>query len=607
MPRVPTYDEFQVAPRSGGVGPRADSAASAALLGAGAADTEALGKGMIAAGNAAGDIEARMQEVRNADKLFQAETALKNDWVQFDTQQRSKKGAAALADGGITKQTEDWFGGSNERYGNLLENDVQRRLFDQSIQKLRSQGLDVMSKHQATEQRVSLVESATATIGTSINNAAANANDWRIAESEAKNIRQRVGVLAGLEGWSPERRAAEEGKHLTTLHQQVIQQLAKNGGPAAEAYYKQFENEIDGSKRAEIGEFARKATATSIGDSTADTVFKALGPKNSTEPVELLKMEEEVRKQLKGNDDAIKVGIAGLRERVTAYKDQRKEQGNALSAGVNMLIIQGASGSAIRKSAEYLQLATTDPEEARKIDTFLESRDYQRAARGAAEEARAESRERRQQYRLNNEGLDTALRLSDPAQLVKLTRNEVINLLPVLGQQNTVGLLQKWDSIKSNEGKFNEAKIDDEDFKTTALQYGLRPNEKDKSEREKDDLIRLRSAVENRIADEQRAARGPLTRERKVELMKQVIGDKVIQERYGGFSQTQETVATRTPEELKKSFVLVGPARQKVGYSQIPEDYRKSIVADRRARGLATPESVLAELWLRKEGTFKEK
>jgi len=603
MPRVPGYDEFQVAPRTPGA-PRAESAASAALLGAGAADTEALGKGMQSAGNAAGDVIARMQDAENADKLFQAETALKNDWVQFSTEQSAKRGAAASAEGGVTKQTADWFGKSNERYGNLLENDVQRRLFAQSVEKLRTQGLDVMSKHQATEQRVSLVESATSSIGTSISNAARFANDWRVSESEAKNIKQRVGVVAQLEGWTTERREAEERKHLTTLHAQVIQQLAKDGGPAAEAYFKQFKDEIDGSKLAEIGEFARKATATSIGDSTADTIFKALGPKSNTDPVELLKMEDELRKKLAGNDDAIKVGIAGLRERVTAYKDQRREQENAKMASVNTLILQGASSSAIRRSVEFLQLS---PDDGLKINTFLDNRDASRASRAAAEESRAAAAEQRYEMRLTREGTEARMRMSNPEKLMEMSRNQVINQLPLLGIRNTQELLEKWDAYKASSAKFNEAKIDDEDFKTTAMKFGMRPNEKDKSEREKDDLIRLRSAVENAIADGQRAKNGSLTRKEKVEIMERVVGDKVIEDKFFNFTHKPDVRATRTEEELKNSYVKVGPYAQRVKYGDIEEAWRKSTSETLRALGVYPSEEELATRWLKYKGLYKEK
>lgn len=76
--------------------------------------------------------------------------------------------------------------------------------------------------------------------------------------------------------------------------------------------------------------------------------------------------------------------ITGIRERAAAYRDQRKEEANAIDAGVNALILQGASGAQVPKSPAYLQLATRAPEEARKIGTFLENRDYMRVARAAA-------------------------------------------------------------------------------------------------------------------------------------------------------------------------------------------------------------------------------
>lgn len=601
MPKIPTYDELQVTDRPL-PGARSESVASPTLLSSGADDLTKLGKGLMAGGDDMSKIAGQMQDRRNADVLFRAETAFKEDLTQFDTAQRSKKGATALAEGGVTEQGNKWFGDAVQKHSGILENDLQRRLFGELTTKLRVQTLDGLSLHQARESRASLVDSTKATIVGSINRAAASPNDWTVLEGERKEITKRVDVLAQIEGYTPEVRAAVLGENMTMLHTQMIQQLVKANPAAVEGYYKKYENEIDGSKRAELGEYAKKATSTSLGDATASTVWDANKPKNGTEPVRLADMEEAVRSTLKGNDDAIEKGIKGLKERVASYEFQKKQEGNALEASVNGLILKGASAAQVRSSPEFISLSVKSPEDARKVLTFMENQEYTRVARAAASEQRLDAAESRKERRLHRDTLDTTLRLSDPDALVALSRDEVVNLLPKLGMTNTTALLGRWDSLTKSSDKLIEARIDKQDFETVALSAGLRPNEKNKSEDEKDRLVRLQQRVETVIDAEQRAAGNkPLTREAKQAIMQREIDNAVMVDTWG--FDSKRPLGTLGADDIGKAYVTVGGREVKL--TSIPPNFRQQAVAERRRQGLPTSETQLAELWLRSQGKMK--
>lgn len=590
MPKVPTYDGLTVAdtPLPGA---RSGSIASPALLGGAADNMIATGQSLTSVGNDLTQIAEKMQDRRNADVLLRTESAFKDALTEFDTVQRSKKGAAVLADGGITEQTSKWFGDAVRKHSDLLENDEQRRVFNEISTKLRTQTLSSVSVHQANESRSSLTDSTKASIVSSINRAAANANDWTIAETERGEISRRVDMLAQINGYTPEVRAVVLGENLTMLHSQMIQQLVKTNPAAVEGYYKKYEGEIDGSKRAELGEFARKATSTSLGDGTAEAIWQANRPRNGTEPLRLADMEDAARAALKGNDDAIEKALKGIKERASSYEFQKKQEGNALEASVNGLILKGASGAAVRSSPEFLKLSVQAPEDARKVMTFLENQEYTKIVRADAADARRERR-------LHKDTLTTALRLSDPDMLVALSRDEVVNLLPKLGVSSTTALLNRWDSLTKSGDKLLEARMDKQDFDAIALSAGLRPNEKNKSEDEKDGLLRLQQRVESVIDSEQRA-RGnrPLSREEKQKIMQREVDNKVMD--YVPFWFDRPAVYnTLAPGDKRSAFVRVDG--KDVRIASIPDDFTRAAIKARRERGLDTSEKQLAELWARR-------
>jgi hypothetical protein len=607
MPRVPTYDEPQVAERAL-PSARQESVASPALFASQGEAFTAAGKGLQAAGVDLAAVAGRIQDRDNIDRVFQAETVFGDDLIKFETEQRSKKGAAALADGGVTQLTQKFFDDNVRKRSETLGNDAQRRTFGQIAEKMRLQTLRTVSTHEANEARVSVTESAKASIVGSVNRAAANANDWTVAEAEAKNIRTHIAALAKVNGYDQAQTDAAVGEHLTTLHKQMIQQLVRDNPAAALTYFKKYEKEIDGDQRAEIGAFADKATATGVGDAAANAVWQELRPKSRNEPVALDTMEEKVRAQLKGNDDATEKAIKGLRERVSAYRDQRKEESNALEAGVNNLLIGGISTNALRKSPEFLKLSTQDPEAARKILTFKENQDYTAVARANAAEGLAYTRERRAEERKHTSSLDTTLRLMDPAVLAGIKdRNEIVNLLPVLGATSVQGLLQRYDTLTKSEDKLREAKIDHQDFNTIALTAGFRPNEPKKSEPEKDALVRLQAQVETAIDIEQRTKKRELTRDEKRGVMQREIDNAVLTPKFFGMGNDRRAVAVLTPDEQKVAYVLAGPNKEKVPLADIPLTFRLQATKSRAGQGLPTTEQQLAELWLLRGGGKKNK
>lgn len=285
MPRVPTYDTAQVESRAL-PGVRESSVVSPALLGAGAAQETEMGKGLLQAGTGIGAVGGALQDRENADMLFRAETSLKDEYVKHEATIRERKGQNAW---GATKDTDQWFTDQEKKHADILENDTQRRLFNQSLTKLRSAALGSVSQHEAMERRRSLEESAQASIVGSINLAAGAAGGMQLgptlaAEGNAipgsdpisgikADILKRVQVISDLNGWLPERKALEEGKYLTSLHAQVLQSLTVSNPSKAQEYYKTYKNEINGSERDGIEKVIQEGALREVAQTATDDIM----------------------------------------------------------------------------------------------------------------------------------------------------------------------------------------------------------------------------------------------------------------------------------------------------------------------------------------------
>lgn len=323
MPRVPTYDNPQEQLRAL-PGVRESSVASPSLFGVAAEQRIASAQGMMQAGTGIAAAANVMQDRENADMLFRAETALKDEYLKHEQAVRERKGQGAW---GATVDTEKWFAEQEKKHSGVLTNDVQRRLFSQSLTKMRQASLSTISQYESGERRRSLEESAQASIVGSINMAAAaaaqglpkgGAQPGTVEQTTDENgnpvatappvevvnnpltgiksdILKRVQVLTDINGWSPERKQLEEGKYLTMMHKQVIQSLATNQPAQAREYYEANKEEIDGGERDGIEKFVKEGTLRELSQEATDELIAKGMP--------LEDALKEVRSRYKGDEE----------------------------------------------------------------------------------------------------------------------------------------------------------------------------------------------------------------------------------------------------------------------------------------------------------------
>lgn len=255
-----------------------------------------------------GKVVGEMQERQNVDMLFRAETAVKTDYVAFENSVRARKGQSAW---GAAQETAKWWDDKLREHSDNLENDAQRRVFSQSVAKLRVSSLNSVAGYEAEQRRLSLEASAQSSIVSSINLAAAEASNalkyetgstelsenvtvTKDAEgnetatvgpvtispgrqgfdiSQHKNeILKRTQVLAELNGWAPEVREAKEAEYLTQLHKQVLQARVDKDPAGAKAYFEANKAEINGSDHDAIEKVLKTAGLKETAQTFADEV-----------------------------------------------------------------------------------------------------------------------------------------------------------------------------------------------------------------------------------------------------------------------------------------------------------------------------------------------
>lgn len=506
------------------------------------------------AGRALTQIGAAIQDRTDADLVMRAETELKNQYLGWEADAKQRRGQQAW---GVAKDAAKWFDDNAGKIGGELSSERQRFLFNQTVQKLRTQSLGTFSEFEAHQRRESLDASAQASIVGSINMAAANPQNAEVLTSTKADVVKRTAMLAQLNGWSPELREAKQAEYLTNFHKQVIQGLVRQHPEQAEAYFQANKGEIEGAQHAEVGAFAQKATATRMGEMAAGDAWAKLGPRSDRDAVQLDKLEQAIRDRGDLGDEAKKSAISALRERAVAFKDARRERDDQLEASVNQAILNGAGAGQIRNMPAFMQLS---PESARKIMDYVENRALRNEQRLAARESRAAAAETREQAALTRRGMGAYLVYSNPENLASMTEAQVLNLLPDLGNELTSHLMQQKRAL-ANPGKLAEARMDTEDFNHIARQMKL-PVDERASPEQKEQLGELKYRVEQRIAAVQQSSGKPMARNEKMELMRQEMARTVAVSSWMGFSSDEVPVIALTAKQVENVVIPAADRKQ---------------------------------------------
>lgn len=271
---IPTYDSTRTLPAAPNSLPsvRQTAAPTADQLGGNArTPTDYVGAGMQHAGRDFMEVGLRMQEKEDADAVMRAEVLLKDRAREAQTDWGSRRGVNAK---GVTQEAGEWYYREGSKIAGTL-NDRQKRVFGQTLERMRAQSLDSVSRHEVNERNTALAESAEASIVGSIMFAVENSDVPEAPGIAGAEIDNRVSMLAQSLGWSPERTHIERVKYQTQLHGQIINRLMVDNPDAAEEYLKRNEGNIDPTVVSKLRKGVEASTSVRRAQSFADGVMAA--------------------------------------------------------------------------------------------------------------------------------------------------------------------------------------------------------------------------------------------------------------------------------------------------------------------------------------------
>lgn len=497
---VPTYNRQREMPSGPNSLPsvRQTAAPTADQLGGNArVPTDYVGRGLQSAAGDFGKIAMQMQEREDADLIFRAETVLKDAALKKSLEWTERRGVQAWD---VTKEASTWWGEEAPKLAEGL-NERQRRIFDQTVAKYRSQSLESVSKHEAGQRRQSLDESAQASIVSSTNFAAANANNPVAIDTARADIDKRVRARAAIQGWAPERTEIERQNALTTMHQQVLETLADADPDAAEAYLAKYGGEIAGAKRDDAKKLVETSSRLKKVQSFADEAIA----RGMDEGAAIA----EARKRFSGEDE--KFAVAEVRSRFVEQDQARNRAQREVAEQVYGIYAQTRSLSAIPPSL----VAKMDPKDWVALQNSHAARVSADASRVAAQASRQDAATSRayaaEQRALEEKGAPKYYEIITraPEQLAEMSPVDIAQLQGTMSRNQIDDIARRVASAKG--GQKDPKAVTDSQVNTMLAPYlkaeGLVGTKKAKKAGQVTLLVR------QRIAERQAMQDKPLTRQ----------------------------------------------------------------------------------------------
>lgn len=567
MPKVPTYDTFQVAPQ---VNPDVRVAAPE-FQDFGGANAAKAGQAAINAGTAAARIGADIINDANAVRIDEAlnkvnEAALALRYDKNDGFENIKGEAALNRKSGkpLAVEYKEKLDAAIKENSIFLGNDTQRKMFAIKANDLSTRFYAQANVHevkQFTDYSLSVQEGSLKNAANSITLDPLNSEN---VKSNVEKINQAIYNAGKLKGLSAEQITATQAEALSGTHMNAVKALIdQENTDGALAYFKEYKKDFNGIQFAEAEKLLKQADVAKVAIAAASQLWEANKPKTYNEPVDLFKMEEDARSMFANDPKKLAATISELRNRKSAFDSSQGEFNDANINAVGQLMRSNKSLVEIQGSVAFNALpgkaqleifqAITDREYTMKQRSIAESdRLYTLKLRREHEIDRAYTLEERSRRQREVNGMAKYFELSNPDVLVGMKRDAVAALWPKIGEGNTANLLQRWESLQ-NKDNLITSRMDQEQFNAIAQQFDLNPYDSKKSTSEKAELGNLHNNINSKLEEAAKSVRRPLTREEKDTIMRTEMAKKVTLD--GFFTNSTKPIAQLS--EKDKANVIV--------------------------------------------------
>jgi hypothetical protein len=438
------------------------------------------------------------------------------------------KGPATL---GQTQQVLDEFDKTSGAIAQGLSTDRQRASFAQVRNSQRLNLQVTLDRHADQEMDRYRGEELQAFVENQRNTAVLNAEDPLRVGAALHTAEDSIKLHAPMLGLSPEAVDALIAKTRTSVHEGVITALlAHEQDKKAAAYFDAAKDEItQGDVRARLEKAIDTATTAQTGLTTAEALWRTLGPKGDTDPINIDKMEDAARAKFADDPKALEATTHFLRERKAAVDAGRKDREEQQLGGLWTKVAAGAGLSELLRDPAYL---TAPGRVQAQIRDHVVSQAEHDANRKYLDEGRAYTEQQRTRAALEQKTWSRYWDLSDPKTLDKTNENALQAMRPEIGDEHVNRLLAQKRALTKGDEQVRAAAIDDDLFKTTAAAAGLKPYDGKLDESGKAELGQLKNAVEQAIDVQQREKGKLLTRDEKQKLMQELVDRKVYLSRW---------------------------------------------------------------------------
>ncbi len=307
-------------------------------------------------------------------------------------------------------------------------------------------------------------------------------------------------------------------------------------------------------------------------ESTANTVWNALGPKSDIDPVNKDVMFARIDQEMSDRTLAErKAAKALIDSKAAAFDYSTRQRRASVQGAIWEQVLAGKNLDQIQQTREWKILDGSD-----KVQLIGQINTFQKS------------------------GVDDTQQLSyyltfvsDPQKLANMSDAEIIAEAPKLGQTLTKDLLKRKQSL-NDPNNVQAATIDEDTFKRLANEAGLKPYDTRLEEKDRAALGRLKYAVEQKIDIEQQTLKRKLTPQEKEKIMQQEISNTVMVSVFGRDKETP--IALVETDKLGDTYVVVDG--KEVYLNTIPATSREKIVRQLRAAGRPVTERAIAEVFV---------
>ena len=290
MPRVPTYDNFQVAPTSL---PQARLSVPEMPDLAGQ-QTQQMSRGMMQAGQALGqvaiDIQQQANQLRVDDALNKAKEAALRLTYDKDAGFTNLRGINALErpDGKpLADEYSDTLKRNIEEIAGSLGNDAQRQAFTLRANDILTSMRGSAIQHEANEFKTYSLSVSEGIQSTALREIGLNWQNTDAVNSAVERIRAETYRQAQLLGKSAEWQEAQARKMTSNAHKVALLSALEQNDPAyADAYLKKYSGQMDADDILTVRGHVTKAMDAQVGFAAASGVMGKMQPRIQTSEAE---------------------------------------------------------------------------------------------------------------------------------------------------------------------------------------------------------------------------------------------------------------------------------------------------------------------------------